>query len=165
MRNQGGSIYFFIKVKILIINFNFRIHNKDRKWSKKMPGSFGASIPSFQQQPLKPLPHDCKTPLDFFRLFVDDKFVEDIAKMSQLYAVRKNNPEVQQKLTLSNIRTSQAVMFLTGYLTPSNRAMFWEMKEDTQNSFVKKAISRTNFRDVIHFTYFVDGNKEDNSDR
>ncbi len=38
------------------------------------------------------------------------------------------------------------------------------MKEDTQNSFVKKAISRTTFRDVITYTYFVEG-KEDENDR
>jgi hypothetical protein len=59
------------------------------------------------------------------------------------------------------IRTSQAIMFMTGYLTPSNRAMYWEVREDTGNSFVKKAMSRDTFKKVIRFTYFVDRDKPD----
>jgi hypothetical protein len=132
-----------------------RIHNRDRNWVKKMPASFGSSVPAFQQKPLKTLPGNCKCPLDFFKLIVDNDYIEGVAANSKLYAVRKNHPDVVDKLTVGNIRTSQAVMFLTGYLSPSNRRMFWEMKEDTQNSFIKKAISRTTFRDVITYTYFV----------
>jgi hypothetical protein len=64
------------------------------------------------------------TLLDYFKLFVDDKFVENVAACSQLYAVKKNMPEAQKSLNPNMIRTSQAIMFVTGYLTPSNRAMF-----------------------------------------
>jgi DNA excision repair protein ERCC-6 len=128
-----------------------------------MPANFGGQVPAFQQQPLPVLPPGCTTPLDYFKLFVDDKFVEDIAGYSQLYAARKNRPEVQKVLTPDAIRTSQAVMLLTGYMTPSTRAMFWEKREDTGNSFVKKAISRDNFRRVISCTYFVEGDKDKNN--
>jgi hypothetical protein len=83
-----------------------------------MPDSFGSSVPAFQQQPLKTPPGNCKCPLDFFKLIVDDDFIEGVAANSKLYAVRKNHPDVVDKLTVGNIRTSQAVMYLTGYLSP-----------------------------------------------
>ncbi len=130
-----------------------------------MPSNFGGHIPPFQPQPLADLPPGCQTPLDYFKLFVDDKFVDKMTATSHEYAVLKNRPEVLSKLTPNSIRTSHAVMFLTGYLTPSNRAMFWETKEDTGNSFVKKAISRDNFRKVISCSYFVDRATEDKNDR
>jgi hypothetical protein len=37
------------------------------------------------------------------------------------------------------------------------------MKEDTQNSFVQKAISRTTFRDIISYTYFVEGREDEDN--
>ncbi len=130
-----------------------------------MPAGFGKKIPAFQPQPLSVLPPGCTTPLDFFKLFVDDRFVDKVVDYSLLYASRKNKPEVQRFITANAIRTSHAVMFLTGYLMPSNRAMFWEVREDTGNTFVKKAISRDNFIKIISCTYFVDGNKKDENDR
>ncbi len=46
------------------------------------------------------------------------------------------------------IRTSQAIMFVTHYLTPSNRAMFCEVRKDSSNSLVKETISRDAFKKV-----------------
>jgi hypothetical protein len=63
------------------------------------------------------------------------------------------------------IRTSQAITFVTHYLTPSNRAMSWEVRKDSSNSFVKEIISRDTFKKVIRFTYFVDSCKLDTNDR
>jgi hypothetical protein len=138
------------------------IHNKDRECKKKMPENFGRQVPAFQHQPLPVLPPSCTTPLDYFKLLFDDKFVEDIAEYSQLYATRKNRPELQKVLAPNTIRTSQAVMLLTGYMTQP-QGNVWEKREDTGNSFVRKAISRDNFRWVISCTYFVDGDKDKNS--
>jgi hypothetical protein len=136
-----------------------RTHNKNRPWSKRIPANFGGHLPAFQLQPSPNIPPDCQTPLDYFKLFVDDKFVENIAARSQLYAVKNNSPEAQKMLTPDLIRTSQAIMFMTGYLTPSNRAMYWSVREDTGNSFVKKAMSRDTFKKITRFTYFVDSNR------
>lgn len=142
-----------------------RTHNKNRTWSKRIPANFGGHLPAFQPQPSPAIAPDCKTPLDFFKLFVDNKFVENMAAHSQVYAVKNNCPEAQKVLTPNLIRTSQAIMFMTGYLTPSNRAMYWEVREDTSNSFVKRAMSRDTFKKIIRFTYFVDSNKPDENDR
>ena len=132
-----------------------------------MPPNFGDQVPAFQQPPLPALPPGCTTPLHFFKLFVDDKLVADITRYSRLYAARKNRPEVEQNvLTPDAIRTSQAILLLTGYLTPATTtaALFWEDREDTGNSLVKKAMPWDTFSRVIRCTYFVDGTKVDEQD-
>jgi hypothetical protein len=45
---------------------------------------------------------------------------------------------------------------MTEYLTHSNRNMHWEQREDTMNPFVRKALSRNMFIDIIQHSYFVD---------
>lgn len=142
-----------------------RTKNADRKWVEKMPRGFGSSLPNFDEQPLKQLPDNCNTPFDFYKLFVDDEFVDNIVEKSQLYAGRKNRPDDQKKINKDTLRTSMAIMHMTGYLTPSNRHMYWETREDTGNSFAKKAISKKTFVSVIRNTYFVERVDPDKNDR
>jgi DNA excision repair protein ERCC-6 len=82
-----------------------------------------------------------------------------------MYAVRRGRPDLQSKLTSNNLRTSMAIMYLTGYLTPSNRLLFWENRPDCSNMFVKRAMSRNLFQDIVRFTYFVDTVVPDAADR
>jgi hypothetical protein len=96
---------------------------------------------------------------------LDDKFLDEMVRVSKLYAVRKGRMEVEPKLTHNTMRTSIAVMYMTGYLCPSNRRMYWEQREDTMNSFVKKAISRNLFTSIIQNTSFVDRITPDPSDK
>jgi len=133
-----------------------RTHNRDRIWKKVKPSIFGMSVPDFFSPDMKVLPDNCTTPYDYFNLFLDDEFVEQIMTVSKIYCVRKNRPEVQVKLTPDNYRVSVAIMFLTGYLTPSNKRMFWEQREDTENLFVRNAMSRNTFFEMMANTYFVE---------
>jgi hypothetical protein len=123
------------------------------------------SVPDFQQQPLKDVPETCHTPYDFFKLFVDDLFVDKTVEASQLYAVRKNNTHLKPKLTHNNIRLTHAIMYMTGYLTPSNRRMYWEKREDTMNVMVKKAMSEVSFSNIIANTSFIMRTEPDPNDR
>lgn len=123
------------------------------------------AVPDLEEQPLKELPANCQTPYDFHKLFMSDKFLDKIVQVSKLYAIRKGRPEVAQKITNSSVRLTQAIMYLTGYLSPSNRRMFWEKRDDTRNILVKKAMSRVTFTDIIRFTYFVDTVTPDPNDR
>ena len=45
-------------------------------------------------------------------------------------------------LTHNNIRITQSSMYMRGYITPSNRRMYWEKREDTRNSLVAKMIDK-----------------------
>jgi hypothetical protein len=90
---------------------------------------------------MKTVPMECETPYDLYKLFMDDDFVKKLVKASRLYCIRKNRAEQLPKLTSNNFRVNQAIMYLTGILTPSNRRMLWEKREDTENVFVRKAMS------------------------
>jgi hypothetical protein len=142
-----------------------RIKNKERRWSANQPNIFGMSVPDFQQQPLKNVPDSCVSPYDFFKLFVDDNFINEVVEASQRYAVRKNRPELLPKLTHDNIRLTHAIMYMTGYITPSNRRMYWERRGDTMNVQVKKAMSETTFSSIITNTAFVQRTEPDPLDR
>ncbi len=108
-----------------------RVHNKERLWLNVQPKGFGKSVPDFHEEPLKPIPDECQTAYDFYKLFMPDEFVDELVRVSRLYAVKKGNSDLQAKITNNSLRTTQAIMYLTGYLTPSNRLMFWEQKPDT----------------------------------
>lgn len=140
------------------------MRNTDRIW-KKTSRIFGQAVPKFHKPPMKKLPENCKTPYDFHRLFLSEKFIEKIVTMSKYYATRKNRPEVAAKINNNSILTSVAIMYMTGYLTPSNRMMYWQNRMDTINPFVKKAMARDTFVDIIQHTYFVDHVNPDPGDK
>jgi hypothetical protein len=125
-------------------------------WVDNQPRLFSLCVPDFMEELLKEVPDDCKNPYDFHKLFLPDEFVDVLVRTSRIYAVRKGRPDLSAKITSNSLRTSMAIMYLTGYLTPSNRLMYWEQQPDTSNIFVKKAMSRNLFMDLIRFTYFVD---------
>ena len=134
-----------------------RIKNADRQWYQEKTDEYGHNIPAFETTPARvQVPPECHLPYDFLRLFLTDEYVDNIAVKSQLYCVRKGHPEKQSTMSRDGLLTSMGVMYLTGYLCPAMRSMFWQDRVDTQNIFVKKAISRNRFVDTINFTYFTD---------
>ena len=130
--------------------------NIERVWHTSMPKIFGMAVPDVEDQPLKILPEEVKSPYDFFTLFLTDQFVDKVVEMSKAYAVQKDKPDLLPKLTHNNIRLSHAIMFMTGYISPSNRRMYWEEREDTRNTLAKQARSRTTFEDLLKNTHFTD---------
>ena len=130
--------------------------NIERVWHTSMPKIFGMAVPDVEDQPLKILPEEVKSPYDFFTLFLTDQFVDKVVEMSKAYAVQKDKPDLLPKLTHNNIRLSHAIMYMTGYISPSNRRMYWEEREDTRNTLAKQAMSRTTFEDLLKNTHFTD---------
>ena len=130
--------------------------NIERVWHTSMPKIFGMAVPDVEDQPLKILPEEVKSPYDFFTLFLTDQFVDKVVEMSKAYAVQKDKPDLLPKLTHNNIRLSHAIMFMTGSISPSNRRMYWEEREDTRNTLAKQAMSRTTFEDLLKNTHFTD---------
>ena len=141
-----------------------RMKNKDRQQSKTK-NQIGKNILSFPEAakfshdnlPIDPYSHN--TPYVYLKLFISDTFVEKMVKETKRYAAKHNNLAFQAKVDDSLIRASHAVMFMTGYLKPSYRRMYWKRSEDTANMMAKKAMSRNTFDDVMRFTHFA------NSDR
>ena len=137
-----------------------RTKNKDRQQSKTK-NQTGKNIPSFPEAAkfchdnLPIDPYTLNTPYDYMKLFISDTFVEKVVKETKRYAAKHNNLAFQAKVDDSLIRASHAVMFMTGYLKPSYRRMYWERREDTANMMAKKAMSRNTFDDVMRFTHFA----------
>jgi len=132
-----------------------RMKNKDRRWSATQGRIFGMNIPDMEEPDFKMPPESCQIPYDFYKLFVSDEFIGRMAESSQQYAAAKNKPEVVDKLTADNLRVSHAIMHLSGYLTPSDRRMYWELRQDTMNMLVRSAMSRDDFVSIISNTHFV----------
>jgi hypothetical protein len=103
-----------------------RIKNKDRTWVNHQPRLFGLCVPDFLEQPLPTVPDEGKTPFDFYKLFLSDEFVDKMVTASRMYAMRKGRADIQSKITNNSLRTSIAIMHMTGYLTPANRLMYWQ---------------------------------------
>jgi hypothetical protein len=101
-------------------------------------------VPEFHEQPLKTLPDGCDTPYDFFKLFVTDQVCGPNCGGFPAVCWQEG-----PKLTHNNIRISHAIMYMTGYITPSNRRMYREKREDSRNSLVAKTMSEANFTNIL----------------
>ena len=98
-------------------------------------------VPAFQPAPAPTVPDDCIIPYDFLRQFLTPDFVDSVTVKSKLYCLRKGgSSEKQSTMTSDNIVASIAIMYLTGYLSPAQKDMFWNDRLDTQNLIAKKQI-------------------------
>jgi hypothetical protein len=144
-----------------------RIANKDRAWSSTLPADYAAKIPQFVASPAVTSVtnnEDIYLPYHFFRQFLPDSFLSDVSHKSKLYCIRKAAPEKQAVMSPDNILTSIGLMYLSGYMSPAQRPLWWENREDTEFLYVKKAMSSKTFNDVLRFTYFVEPEEFDISD-
>lgn len=134
-----------------------RVANKDRAWSQTRPVEYAANIPRFRPSPAflsVTSNEEIYLPYHFLRQFLPDFFIADVSHRSKLYCVRKGAPEKQDVMTPDNILTSIGLMYLSGYMSPAQRPLWWENREDTQSLYVKKAMASKTFNDVLRFTYF-----------
>jgi hypothetical protein len=105
------------------------------------------------------------TPYDFWMMFMDDDFIELMVTKSKSYAISNNRQEAVAKITKDSLRVSQAIMYISGYMTPSERGMFWELKEDTTNTLVRSAMSRNDFKTILRNIHFADQEEKKEDDR
>lgn len=140
-----------------------RKKNNERIWSRT-PSAASDKIPIFEEDVNMPVDDSIQEPYDFLKLFLSDKFLEEVSQTSKAYCIRKGKEEKAVLMTPDNIITSIGILYLTGYSSPAQRKMFWQKKEDAQNMFVKKAMPRDLFEDVIGFTYFVTQDDQDDND-
>lgn len=148
-----------------------RVKNSDRVQRKDSIGSVGKCIPAFPAADLftpDNLPIDInevKNPYDYMKLFISDELVDKIVKETKRYSAQQNCPTYQARVDRDLIRASHAIMLMSGYITPAQRRMYWEKKEDTSNLLARKTMSRNAFDDVMRYTHFVNSEKPKADDR
>lgn len=142
-----------------------RVRNADRLQKKDNTGNVGKCIPVFPRAGLfteDNLPFDInevKSPYDYMKLFIPDELIDKIVKETKRYAAEENCPVFQDKVDRDIIRASHAIMMMSGYLSPAQRRMYWEKREDTGNALVKKTMSRNTFDNVMRYTHFANSQK------
>ena len=142
-----------------------RKKNKERLWSQSPPADFGDDVPAFQPvPPSKTVNDDVILPYDFFRLFISDEFVDMVSTKSKLYCTRRGAVDKASLLNKDILLTSMAIIYMSGYVTPAQKKLWWENRPDTQHIYVKKAMPRDTFRAVTSFTYFVEPEDQDMTD-
>ena len=76
-------------------------------------------------------------------------------KEKKRYAAKQNHLVFPSKVDESLIRARHAIRFMTGYLKPSDRRMYWEKRNDTFSIMAKKPMPRNTFGEVMRFTHFA----------
>ena len=92
-----------------------KLHSKDRNQQQKIIPSFPEAA-KFSLENLPINSETVKTPYDYMKLFISDKFVNKVMKETKRYAGKQNHLDFQSKVDESLIRASHAIMFMIGYL-------------------------------------------------
>ena len=69
---------------------------------------------------------------------------------SYKYAMQKNH---SLNVSPQEMKVYIAILLLTGYLTPKNIQMFWEVKQDTYNQLVTSAMRRNRFLEIHQYLH------------
>ena len=103
--------------------------------------------------------------VDMFELFFDDEVVNFICEMTNKYALANNVHSGSVEFKKEECRCFLGIVLLSGYNErPSNR-MFWEEKPDVRCDFVKDAMRRNRFLEILRYLHFCDNDDLDLSDK
>jgi hypothetical protein len=115
-----------------------------REWTRRRPGNFGAAVhelpPPLTTTPPPPLPADCQSPYDYYKLFVDDAFVDRLVRASQQRAIGRGRPKAASQITQDSLLTALGVLHMMGYVSMGRWDAYWSKSPATGREIVKAAI-------------------------
>ena len=76
-----------------------------------------------------------------------------LVEMSNNYALQRNH---HLNVTLEEMKVYVAILLLTGYMTPKNIRMYWEIKQDVHNQAVADAMRRNRFLEIHQYLHTCD---------
>ena len=97
-----------------------------------------------------------ETPLDCFKLFLSEEFIDLTVAESRKYAHQQNQPRKVDKVTHDTVWATMAIILMTGYNCVPARRMYWAQKPDLHNEMISKAIRRDTCEDVLSVLHFTD---------
>lgn len=101
-------------------------------------------------------------PIDFFKLFVSDNLIDHIVRETNKYAGQKNK---NLQVTKEEIYVVLGVLILSGYCSVPRRRMYWEQRQDTNNTLITRSISRNRFEEIFNSLHFTDNDTIDLTDK
>ncbi|KAJ8963891.1 hypothetical protein NQ314_005308 [Rhamnusium bicolor] len=102
-----------------------------------------------------------KSCVEMFEQFFDHEIVNYVVQESKKYAQFINQPD--PKITKDEMRCL-GILILSGYNSLPSKRMYWELREDTQNSLVCNAMRRNRFLQLQRFFHCADNNDMDPND-
>lgn len=100
--------------------------------------------------------------VQWFELLFTDELVKNIVEMSNLYAMQRNH---NLNMSEKELRVYVAILLLTGYMTPKNIRMFWEIKSDTHNDAVANSMRRNRFLEIHQYLHLCDNTNLPENDK
>ena len=116
----------------------------DPDWTTEDQGKVGSNIPKFQKvnDPVLESIRHLKSPVQFFKLFVTDEFVEKTLEQTKLYAEqtcklsnwkKKDRDEI---LSVDAIWAAIGISLVMGYNSLPARTQYWETRRDVKNLLI-----------------------------
>ena len=101
-------------------------------------------------------------PSDFFQLFFTPEYVEEIADLTNQYALQQGvtlNTDAYEMLKFFGI------LIISGYHTLPGEDSYWSTAPDLKCDAVSNTMSRKRFRSLKRYAHFVDNTKLDKNDK
>ncbi|XP_030747084.1 piggyBac transposable element-derived protein 2-like [Sitophilus oryzae] len=141
-------------------------HTKSKKtkskvtWQKTLPtncikNAFLSEVSMSQEV------EDCKTPVDFFRLFFNDSLIELFVTETNRYALQKNKT---LNVTKDEMFVFIGGMLLSGYAKYPNKRMYWSQRIDVPR-ILSDAIRLHRFENILTNFHLNDNDAIDKNDR
>ena len=105
---------------------------------------------------------DNHTVLDTWEAVFNNEIITLIVEMSNKYAMQHNH---QLSMIEEEIKVYIAILLLTGYLSPKNIRMFWEVNNDTHNNLVSSAMTRNRFLEIHKYLHMCDNSQLPSNDK
>ena len=102
------------------------------------------------------------TPKGYFEVFFDDEVLNLIVDETNQYASQKNRNLTVDK---HEIKCFIGILFLSGYLAPARRRLYWENASDTHHDLVTNAMRRDKFEAIFTNFHLADSNCLDEGDK
>ena len=83
--------------------------------------------------------------VNIWELIYTDEIVTLFVDMSNRYALQRNH---SLNVSREEMKVHIAILLLTGYITPKNIRMLWEVKLDVHNKLVASAMRRNRFLEI-----------------
>ena len=135
-----------------------RIWSNDETKVGSQVGNFDPPENSYKSDEVQ----SCHRPYEFFRLFTNDDYLNEIVYQSRLYAHQNGKSRQAGEINLDSLLCLQAVMLLSGYNSVPNRRMYWQDQPDTRCPIVYDNIRRDTIDHIISILHFVDNSEESN---